>query len=216
MSVTAEFTIAEDGFALGSMLEGCDQDVEVERVLPASLGVPYLWASGDDPLSVEELVCESPLIESITVVDQVDESVLYRVEWAAETGSLLQQIAAADARLLEAYRDGGEWFFRLRFDSHDNLSAFNAHCQEHDVNYRLVRVYSDAARDGPTAFGLSTEERDTLVLAVERGYFSVPRGVTLSEIGAEFGITQQAASKRVRRASEKVLRNVLVAPDPVE
>lgn len=51
---------------------------------------------------------------------------------------------------------------------------------------------------------------DALILALERGYFDTPWGVTLKEIGDELGITQQAASERVRRAAQKVPGSVLM------
>ena len=47
-------------------------------------------------------------------------------------------------------------------------------------------------------------------MAVEEGYFSVPRGTTLEEIAEEAGITRQAASERVRRGAETVLRKSLI------
>jgi len=47
-------------------------------------------------------------------------------------------------------------------------------------------------------------------MAVEKGYFSVPRETKLGEIADVVGITQQAASERVRRGAETVLRKSLI------
>lgn len=47
-------------------------------------------------------------------------------------------------------------------------------------------------------------------MAVEEGYFSVPRGTKLDEIADQLGITKQAASERVRRGTETVLRKSLI------
>jgi len=52
---------------------------------------------------------------------------------------------------------------------------------------------------------------EALVSAVERGYFEVPRGVTLGDIADDLGISQQAASERVRRGTNTVLRTVLLS-----
>lgn len=54
------------------------------------------------------------------------------------------------------------------------------------------------------------EQREALILAVERGYFAVPRETKLEEIAEELGITRQAASERVRRGAETVLRKSLI------
>jgi len=59
-------------------------------------------------------------------------------------------------------------------------------------------------------FGLTPEQRETLLMAVEKGYFSVPRETKLAEIAEVVGITQQAASERVRRGAETVLRKSLI------
>jgi predicted DNA binding protein len=55
-------------------------------------------------------------------------------------------------------------------------------------------------------------------MAIEDGYFSVPRETKLEEIAEVVGITQQAASERVRRGAETVLRKALtgIAPGTLE
>lgn len=47
-------------------------------------------------------------------------------------------------------------------------------------------------------------------MAVEKGYFSVPRETKLDEIAEALGIIRQAASERIRRAAETVLRKSLI------
>ncbi|WP_433629222.1 helix-turn-helix domain-containing protein [Halomicrococcus sp. NG-SE-24] len=60
-------------------------------------------------------------------------------------------------------------------------------------------------------FGLTPEQREALVLALNRGYFATPSEVTLDELADQLGITRQAVSSRVRLGTEKVLRSVLVS-----
>lgn len=216
MSVIAEFTIDEEEFAFGSILADVpDVSVELDRITPrGSRGAPYLWVSGDNHEAFEETVRGSSLIRELTAVDRVDDSVLYRVSWEDKTESLLQQIGQTNATIVEAYRENRNWFFRIRFDEHEDLSTFNEHCSRSDIEFRLTRVYPDADRQSrTTAFGLTHQQRDALILALERGYFGIPRGVTLTEIGDELGVSQQAASERVRRAAGKVLRSVLLGPE---
>jgi predicted DNA binding protein len=45
---------------------------------------------------------------------------------------------------------------------------------------------------------------------VQRGYFEIPRRVTLTDLAEELGITRQATSERIRRGVNAVLRSVLV------
>jgi predicted DNA binding protein len=47
-------------------------------------------------------------------------------------------------------------------------------------------------------------------MAVERGYFDVPRKTTLEELADELDISRQALSEHVRRGTEKILRRALL------
>ncbi|WP_217493319.1 helix-turn-helix domain-containing protein [Haladaptatus sp. W1] len=69
----------------------------------------------------------------------------------------------------------------------------------------------DEEADPGYQFGLTQEQREALVLALNRGYFSTPSEITLDELANQLGITSQAVSNRVRLGTEKVLRSVLVS-----
>jgi hypothetical protein len=58
-------------------------------------------------------------------------------------------------------------------------------------------------------YDLTPAQREALAMAVDRGYFSSPREVSLSELATELSISKQAVSQRIRRANEKVLRGNL-------
>lgn len=112
--------------------------------------------------------------------------------------------------ILEAHGNG-EWSFTLRFRDHADLTRFHQFYQAHDFPIHIDRVYApDESSRTEYGFGLTPEQRETLTLAVEKGYFSVPRETKLDEIAEELGITRQAASERVRRGVETVLRKSLV------
>jgi len=48
-------------------------------------------------------------------------------------------------------------------------------------------------------------------LAYERGYFNLPRDVTMEELGEELGISQQAVASRLRRGIRNILAGTLSA-----
>jgi predicted DNA binding protein len=58
---------------------------------------------------------------------------------------------------------------------------------------------------------LTDAQHEALVLAYERGYFDSPRGVTLAELGAELGVSQQAVGARLRRGIRRTLARTLTA-----
>ncbi|MEA5389608.1 helix-turn-helix domain-containing protein [Haloarculaceae archaeon H-GB11] len=48
------------------------------------------------------------------------------------------------------------------------------------------------------------------MLALREGYFDTPSQVSLSELAAELGITQQAMSNHIRRGNKQVLKEMLL------
>lgn len=210
MSVTAELSISRDEFVLGTALRtDADVHVELERVVPSSRQVlPFFWANGSDLETFEEDVRTNPNVENLVALDRIEQRVLYRVEWSEEVESFIYGIAEVGATILEATGDR-IWRFRLRFHDHDALSEFHDYCEAHDIRYTLDRVTTDVS-ETREEFGLTPEQRETLVLALEKGYFDVPRGVTLDELAEDVGVTQQSVSERVRRGTGSVLEAVLL------
>jgi len=49
-------------------------------------------------------------------------------------------------------------------------------------------------------YGLTPLQRDTLIQAVQGGYYSIPRGVSTQELAETFDISDQAVTERLRRA----------------
>ncbi|MFC5971422.1 helix-turn-helix domain-containing protein [Halomarina salina] len=213
MTIIAEFTLGADEFILGQVLSrDPNTHVEIERVVPASRRVmPYIWVHGGDLEEFEETIRASEHVKELAALDYVDESALYRVEWEEEVESLIHGMAQTDASILEA-RGNEEWYFRIRFDSHTGLTAFHNYCVDHDIRYRLEKVYSlvEGEAEGHL-FDLTPPQREAILLALEEGYFEIPRQVTLAELATELDISEQALSERVRRANNKVLANALLS-----
>ncbi|WP_435154715.1 helix-turn-helix domain-containing protein [Haladaptatus sp. DFWS20] len=210
MSVTTDLSIPGEEFLLGTaLLTDTDVHVELERVVPASRQVlPFFWAIGTEFEAFERDVQSNPNVEHLVSLDRVGNRVLYRVEWSKAVESLIYGIAEVGATILEAYGDD-IWRFRLRFNDHDSLSEFQTYCEQHDIHFRLDRVATEMESE-QGEFGLTAEQREALVSAVERGYFDVPRGVTLGELADEIGVSQQSVSERVRRGAGSVLESVLL------
>ncbi|ADB63055.1 Bacterio-opsin activator HTH domain protein (plasmid) [Haloterrigena turkmenica DSM 5511] len=212
MTIIAEISIQADQFLLGQIIAEHDGlSVELERVVPAEKRImPYIWGYGNDLDTFEAAMDGSSNVKSISVLDQYDDRALYKIVWEDPAEQLITGIIDTDATILEAHSDE-EWLFRIRFEDHSGLARFNQYCAEHDITYRLNRVSSFAERP-PNGhdFGLTDAQYDALALAVERGYFKVPREVEYDELAAELDVSVQALSERVRRGADKVLRAALL------
>lgn len=213
MSVILEFTIDDEEFSFGRILaRPPEMHLELERVVPTGgMVMPFVWATGGDHGAFEEQVRANPVVAELLALDRIDDSVLYRIEWAEQPTDLLEGIAETDGVVLEA-AGNEKWAFRLRFLDHEGLSAFHNFVLEHNLPIHIDRTYTLTETSGhDRQFGLTQAQREALVLATERGYFDVPSEVTLDELAEELDITRQALSERIRRGNGEVLRQVLLS-----
>ncbi|MFW6385187.1 MAG: bacterio-opsin activator domain-containing protein [Halodesulfurarchaeum sp.] len=213
MSVILEFSIDDDAFRLGQVLSRKPDymHLELERIVPTgNMIMPFVWATGSDHGTFEEMVRSHPAVDDLRVLDSIGESGLYRITWNGQPTDLVEAIANADGIVLEA--TGNEkWVFRLRFPDHDKLSQFHNYIIENGISIHIERTYTlTEETERGHRFGLSHEQREALVLALRKGYFETPSEVSLDDLAAELDITRQAVSNRIRRGNEKVLRSVLL------
>lgn len=205
MSVVATVEIPAREFTLSAML-AANPDTEVRLVRVVPLGttfVPYVRASGGSVDAIERALRAEADVESFRVVDRENDETLVRVEWAENVGGLLGAIVETGTSILRGVGSGETWTFRLRFDDQETLTAFHRECRERGVTLDVLRVRSR----GPDGDGsaLTDVQRETLRLAVERGYFEVPRQTSLVDLAAELGVSDTAVSQRLQRGLAGIL-----------
>jgi len=220
MSVVLEFTIDADQFQLGDSLSGYqDTTFELERVVPTGNHViPFIWLTTDADLDTvleafETKLIDRPGITDVRALDRIENGALYRVTWKVPEKDIIDGLVQTDATVLEARsQSGARWEFRVRFPNHDDLAQFQNILIENDVMIHIDRIYTFTEEtDRRRQFGLSSEQREALVLALRRGYFTSPREVSLDELANELDITKQAVSDRIRRGNEKTLETTLLS-----
>lgn len=211
MTVIVEFTLADREFPFGkALMEPPGMSIEFERIVPMENAlVPFLWVHGGNHETFEQQVAESDRVVSFTALDRLDDGVLYRMEWRAGQEDVFEGIRRSGATVLEAYGSDG-WTFRLRFPDHDSVSQFYNYCTDHDIPIDITRSYTLTERSGiASQFDLTNEQREALVLALERGYYDTPSDATLTALAEDLDISQQALSNRIHRGTKNVLEAVL-------
>jgi predicted DNA binding protein len=212
VTVIVEFTLPSESFPFGQATSG-DPDVrlQLERLVPLRENrIPFLWATGQQFDQFEQHLRDSDIVERVEALTRVGESVLYYTKWNTEKETFLEGLRDVNGAIMEAYGNT-EWSFTVRFQDHEGLTRFHQFYQEHNFPVHIDRVYAmDEESRTEYGFGLTHEQREALTMAVEKGYFSVPRETKLAEIAEVVGITRQAASERVRRGAETVLRKSLI------
>lgn len=211
MSVVAKLRIQSEQFELGRVLalvQGAT--LELERVVPAGEStVPLVWVYDSERGAFEEAVRQRPSVDRFEPVDQFSGRVLYSLEWDGEDDRLFDAVHREQAHVLRATAGEGVWTFELRFPSHEALSAFQRHCEDARIRFEVVRIGSPEESDDDSWYGLTESQYEALTLAVESGYYDIPRRHTTVELAKELGISDQAVTERLRRAIITLTENTL-------
>ncbi|WP_181686422.1 helix-turn-helix domain-containing protein [Halorhabdus salina] len=213
MSVIVELTIPSDAFELGQILsvEG-DTQVTLETMVPlGGRPTPFVRLTDGVRGAFEQTVREQPSVKSIQLVSTHDAEALYALEWEPPTGSLFQTVTEMDGALLGATGSADRWAIELRFPSHDALSEFQEYYLDREMPVSIEKIYNPTKPDAGPWYGLTAVQRETLTHAVESGYYSLPRGLSTKELAAEFDISDQAATERLRRGISTLVTNTLLA-----
>lgn len=166
------------------------------------------WASGGDYEAFERALADDPTVTDPKVLADTGHSRLYRVvftdEGMAQTAHPVW--VDLDGTLLHAESIDDGWFVRMRFPDRTAIIAFQSWFDEHDIPFIVTGVY-EADEIPETGLGpnLTDIQRETLIVAYEAGYFSVPREHSLVELADDLGVSDSATSQRLRRGLAKLV-----------
>lgn len=213
MATEATFAVASSEFPLGTIFaELPEVTVELERVVPGSTAViPYFWVRGVQSDDIEAAFSDHPGVQNLELIDSVDHEYLLRVEWDPDYEGVLSTLAETQVPLIEGVGTARGWMFEIRGDDRGDIAAFQRLCRERDIPITMTALHALTALETGTEAALTDAQEEALILAYERGYFNSPRDVTMEELGAELGISQQAVASRIRRGIRRILGSTLSA-----
>jgi hypothetical protein len=165
------------------------------------------WASDGDFEEFEAGLADDPTVDSAAVLAEVDDQRLYQVELTAEGNDQMTYHAWADLGgvFVSSHRVGDGWRVRIRFPDREALREYVDYCERCDLAFDLRQLY-DAGREIGDELGLTDRQHETLATATEMGYFEVPRQAELEDLAEVLGVSRQAVSERLRRATETLVR----------
>lgn len=211
MSVIVELSLPADEFELGRILEVRDDaSIVLETLVPmGERSVPFFRLFDGPRSSFEDAVRAHSAVDDVHVVSSDDDQTLYALDWEVSQDTFFEGLQATDAHLLEASGTARQWSFELRFPSHEALSAFRDHCVSADVPIDIKRLFNPTRPEAGPWYGLTPPQREMLARAVEAGYYSIPRRTSTKDLAAEFDISDQAVTERLRRAIASLVSNTL-------
>ena len=191
-----------------------DQSATVTSVLeagtdPTSGKFFYRIHSSDFRKFEDGLRNDHTIGEFERVIETRDEKAIYSFEYTDEAKTISPIISSANGVILDMKNDGNGWLLTVWMPDRTNLAPLWEYAEQNDVDIELLRV-NEYASLGETDAGLTDSQREALLVALETGYFEDPRNATLSDVAAELGISQPAASGLLRRGTRRLIVSSLV------
>lgn len=216
MSVVADVAVPTSSAAFQAALDGPPETfVEIERVVahPDGTLTPYFWVHGDVE-TFESAVDEDESIEGTTRLDAYDESALYRADWPGRVATVAHAAVETGGTVIGATGRSSGWELQLRFEHAEELSSFSQYCGTEGVEFEVQRVrqLSESGQSG--AFGVTSKQREALLVAHEAGFYEIPRDATTTTVADTLDISQQALSRRLRRGHGNLVEALLAAGTP--
>lgn len=215
MSVIAELRVPSGDFELGRILtvDG-NTSIELESLVPTGgATVPLFWVHNASRDSFLANVQRHPAVDDTSEVDVFEDRTLFTLDWNADQDHLFNGVHEHDGQLLSAVGTPDAREFELRFPAHETLSAFTDHCKDAQIELEMLRVYNPTEPDAGPWYGVTDPQREAMELAVQMGYYDIPRGCTTNELAAELGISDQAVTERLRRAIVTLASHTLIPED---
>lgn len=218
MSTIAHLRLPVDEFALRQTLPRVpDVAVEVNRLVAYETPhvMPFLWAIGDSLDEFERALEEDVTVENVTELTEYEGERFYRMDWTSSIDLLTHTIIHQEGAIVNASGKADAWRLRVLFEDRDALRETETFCQEQGLSLEVEKVYrltqNSERRYG--LFGLTEEQYETLMEALERGYYDVPRGIDARGLADVLSVSHQAVSERLRRGHGNLVSNALVAPN---
>lgn len=214
MASIAEFRLPTEEFCLAETVSVTDASFELLQIVAydSACVLPFVRATGDERTldGLDELLAADPTVETVERVAAMEDSRLYRVEWVDSIETTVHLLLEEGATILEAATVDEQWQLRSLFPDRDSLSRTYECCEERGLSVTVDRIYelTDVRHQ---QFGLTTQQHETMLAALEHGYYDVPREASLTDLAEELDVSHQALSERLRRGHGNLVKHALGA-----
>lgn len=218
MTTIAEITVPTEEFALAETIRRLENvDVRVESVVAEGpvRTTPLVWFSSVSPDELERaLAADSTVADAQRLLEgNEDGELFYRLEYGEDVASVCGSIYTHGGTVLDAEVTENQWAIRLLFPRREGLSNAMSAIEDHGVRIDVKRmVEAGADEELETTAALTEPQQEAISEAYRRGYYDVPREISLEELAAELDISHQALSERLRRANRVLAGEQLDEP----
>lgn len=155
---------------------------------------------------------DNPFVDDVSFVTETVDGQIYQLTWGDTLPDLIEQIRDADGTILTAVAEDDTWTFELRFPEPAAASRFYSRYDDPNRPITIHRTSPNESSQRVPRDVLTPKQRDALVRAVAAGYFEIPRRTTLVKLADDLGVSDSAASQRLRRGLLSILRDPTFPP----
>lgn len=214
--MTLFVSVRLDSSVLETSIERADDvDVSLEQQTATtedSLDLT-LHVTGDErSLSeFEDGADEDPTVARWIRVGGDDEQRLYQVRVSEEASSTLAYHEWTDGKVvfLSGECESRGWTLEVYLPDRSVLQQLGAGSESNGVQFDLLQVSEVDHFQDTERFGLSEVQAETLLTALEQGFYSVPREDNLEELAEPLDVSHQAVSERLRRGMCSLIENTI-------
>lgn len=208
MSTIAEISVPAAEFALESTFERVPAvEIEFDRIVArdGDQPLPHVWVRGADGDRVARALRNDGSVDSVASLADLGDQQLYWIEWGDRTCDAIGTLLSENASILDAAGVDGRWRFRLLFTDRDDLSSFYTNCTDDGPSFDLRTIGSPPDSPWCNRNGLTDKQRDTLLAALDAGYYEVPRTISMCTLATDLDVSHQALSERLRRGHRRLI-----------
>lgn len=167
------------------------------------------WATGGNRDAFGDALAEDSTVETARAITETPTRTLYRATLVGEPNDFtLTHFNELDIQILAATHDHDASIVRVRCPSREAYSTLGGVIEEQYGRFKTRRLFEESAST-QNEYDVTPAQKEALLYAFEAGYYSVPRNATLESVAAEFGISDNAASARLRRGTAALLEDTL-------
>lgn len=212
MATIVNGSLPADEFALRKSLSMLPNvEFEVEQIVESGEDavMPLLWVREADSEAVSEAFETDPSIRNPSLLIDLDDALLYRMEWMKQVDVVLQMLTNSQATVTDAYGTSEMWYLRVLYPDRDSLSATVDYCTDNGLNFD-IRTIRELEGEPVGRYGLTKGQYEAVTEAAKRGFYDVPRDITLIELADELDTSHQALSEQLRRGTQALIEDTLL------
>jgi predicted DNA binding protein len=89
------------------------------------------------------------------------------------------------------------------------MTKFHDYCSYYGLSFRLTHLYELRHPNAFRKYEVTPKQREALMVALDLGYFNIPREATLEHVAKKLDISPNALSTRLGRGHANLITNTL-------